>query len=364
MTRKHLYSIVLFAFFGAMILSNATPASAQTATNTYNVVHNFWVWPANPLLAGQGWWRDYEHAWASQPGFPANANWSPGGQPLGYAPYGTDWQDRWGVVRNNALPVNMNLTGPFWVPPPYFNSRTVNAVSGASSATASASVSANAAGGVLSGTTRAWGTAVASGPGSQAYAFSSSSIFLRGLTIDWRTGRLRWTPMFRDSVSGSAFASVPRPRPRDPIAFRSIDDLDNVLWEDVPLEIWANITDGDGQWAWENGTLEAAVVDGEFFTSIESSTIPTSQWGHARLSVHNGVVDSSFGDGIFAGMLPLVGSPGTFSIPFPMNIEFDYALPQMGSQVEIVLSGGLTIPEPGTVMLLGLGVLALRRRTR
>jgi hypothetical protein len=187
---------------------------------------------------------------------------------------------------------------------------------------------------------------------------------IRALTINWRTGQFQWTPAFSDSVSGSASAFWPRPR--DPFSFRILDDNDVLLLEDTPIEITSSILEGTGaSTAWEEGRLTFTnVMAGEFHVSVNSQYLSSTDTGRADLIVTNGVITTSYDDGIFNGLLPPVGYPGTFDVAFPYSITATYDYPALGANMELEFGGASanTVPEPGTIGLMIVGSLMFLRR--
>jgi len=345
--------------------------AARAADSSYNVMHNFWWAPgAGQIPVGVSVnWMHFEHAWASQPGFASQSSYRPLAQAAGFNAYGTDWMDQWGRVWNSdfGVPVRVNeavVNIPFAVPPIGGNS-TVNAVSGQSWATANSSWQINQWGAMLMGFNRAWGLAHAN-PASfaRAYAYSESKLNVRALTFNMRTGRFGWQPAWRDTASGSAYAY-------DPINI-SITDYEGLeLLSDTPLHIEGELERGASETStlgWEYGRLFAdGVIDGTFSVAVSSSYIPTYQQGSAFLRIENGLVVESACRGIFSGLLPPVGMPGTFDISFPYEVDIDFSYPDIGQYMAIEFGGGGSneiIPEPATLSLVVLGGMSLIARRR
>ena len=149
--------------------------------------------------------------------------------------------------------------------------------------------------------------------------------------------------------------------------------------------------DGDGVWGWiagENGygTEDAAIFSGTteladlgdtqpneaapfnaaFTTNLGGNDVPANSWVTVKVGVLNGRVFTSFNDVVFfdeGGGLPTIGDVMVgYEDPFgslsgdPTN--------QFGIIDNVIIDDTLSIPEPTSLVLLGLGSLALVARRR
>jgi hypothetical protein len=356
-------------------------ASALGQVNvSYDIRHDFSIAlpPGLEAPISQAVWWDFEHAWASEELSIDPASWTPAAQPVGFRPYGFDWQDVWGRVWNSGrVLVNVNTTpyvGPPW---PFERQTTVTANSGSASATASSSVSIEQfiPGGPFTGSIRSWGAASApTGETNGAYAYASSNVALLGQTADWRTGTILWSPSLSYQPTGSTGTGTvrsgcPREGPRDPVIARVLDADGGVLLEELFFDMAFNVERWDlpAEVSWSDDTLiYSNIIDGRLWITSDNAYVDPSNHGTAWLVITNSLITESEDTGIFDELLPLVGSPGTFSIPFPSEIVLNYELPNLGSFVQFDMGHGLT-PEPATLSLLalgGLGALLRRRKSK
>ena len=238
--------------------------------------------------------------------------------------------------------------------------RTVSRASGGATATANsaARVFGPRASGAFDAYTRAWGSAFAP---ARTSAFAGSVAGLN-FVLDraFARGNITWDPSITEQVSGTAIANA---RLMDPIHFDIIDlDGGSLLGGDL-LEIEADLAP-DGALDWAGGTFS---LDAIFFRLLIQLATPfTLQQGTVDFLVEGGVVTRSNATGIFAGLLPGVGSPGTFSVPFgPIVFDYDLGPVPEGGSIGMSMIGGSVVPEPATVTLVALGlagVAALGRR--
>ena len=84
------------------------------------------------------------------------------------------------------------------------------------------------------------------------------------------------------------------------------------------------------------------------------------------------MISESSGSGIFSGLLPPIGYPGTFNVSFPYEVDIDFSYPELANNMALEFGGGgggtvAETPEPGTLVLLassGLAVLLYVWRKR
>ncbi len=373
MGKKTIKSTTVGSAAVILIVSLVTSTASAQSIRNYDVSHGFWIQPIQPALVTVAITKDFEHAWAKKPGFTSSANWSPTTQPSRFNRYGTDWQNRNGSVWNSGTAgatrvlENINVgVGPW----PFVRNNSVTATSGTNTATASSSIFINefAPTGAFVGGIRSNGSVSVSGTGS-AYAFSSAGVAMMGLTMDWRRGRLGWSPMFRDSVSGSAHAVGRPPRSRDPITFSITDDEGNVLLEDTLVDMWAQVDEGeDAEVLWQNGVLSLTNADaGELVIDLDSEFLDSTDRGFARLVFEGGIITESTDSGILDGILPAVGMSSTFTAPVSTDWEFDYQIPDLGTNIQFDFDNGSApapVPEPSTIGLLAISTMVLLIKKR
>ena len=298
---------------------------------------------------------DFEHAWAQNPGNPSDAKMNPTWQPATFDRYNTDSQDSQGKFWNASAPrVTRALTnitpvvGPPW---PFY--RQVQAVANSGPqlvwANGVAGCQVNQpAGGQCTGSMWSAGNSRADMPRARSYAFSGCTfrlLWAGSITQPGSQWGVNWQPQFQINTSGSAWSGS-HAGARDPVNVTVTNEAGDVLIQETPIDITALIIrhlDGmEGMIAWKEGRLQFSNIrDGEFEAKVASASILPSQRGAARLSVRDGVITDSYDDGIFNGLLPPVGMPGTFDVPCIYSIQIDYNFPTPGpANTELEMGGG------------------------
>jgi hypothetical protein len=155
----------------------------------------------------------------------------------------------------------------------------------------------------------------------------------------------------------------------DPIAFQVTDLINGAITTGTLFDVTSHLQ-GGGSWSWGSGAFTLNASNFDFSISLDSPF--TVQQGTGVLQVRNGIITTSNGTGMFAGIFPAVGSPGNFSVPFSNALSLDYNLGNFNGDpldVQFTLgdSGSTCVtPEPSAVFPLAgfLGVLYYGRRQR
>ena len=101
---------------------------------------------------------------------------------------------------------------------------------------------------------------------------------------------------------------------------------------------------GSFSWSGDMFDLNATYFD---FTLQMNSAFTTEQ-GTIDFHVRNSLVTTSSASGMFAGLLPGVGSSGNFSVPFAKDLTLNYDLGNMGgpnADVSFFFDGGVMQPR-------------------
>lgn len=294
------------------------PALAQ-GDGTYRVEHKFQFMPQGDVVQGQ--WNYYVFTNASAPPDPCGP--LKGSKPMPV----TDHKD------------------------------CASAAANAKSKAQSKIQTNNFAPGNVSGTIGVNGEAKVTGNPGSAFSAARSGVAVRG-GKKMRNGRIKWGPLQRAQVQGQASSSV-----HDPISFDVFDPNTSTHTTGTLLSIDAFLS-GHGAFDWEGNTFS---LNAKYFDfTIQMNSPFTTEQGTLDFQVRNGIVMDSLGTGMFAGLLPGVGSSGNFSVPFSNDITLDYNLGNMGGNnpdVTFSFDGGgqavAGIPEPSSLLLLGSGLLGL-----
>lgn len=342
MVRLQTRSLVLWSL--AMSGVGAYSAWAQPAVSTYNVTHQYWF-----------------NAGALPP--ISRLNYAVSTRAFEPAP---GWDARGAIGQWNILGQgNFSLQR---------RAGTDRAAPGFLDAGATAGVNANIqnwGAGFYHATMNSFGTAHARfSPPNRAFANStlSTTIFA---PRSWAFGRLRWTPIIFDTVSGSATIDNPvRIWNGDPIVFEVFDSVGNLMVIDSFFDVWTEL---DGSLSWDANGLQTGALS-NMTLRID---IPTSPFmdlsGLLDVRVESGLVTQSTATGMFAGVgLPGVGtdvSGGLFLPTLTNDFEFNYDFTSLADADSFVIhlsGGGLTdiVPSPSCVSLLTLGAIFSARRRR
>jgi hypothetical protein len=351
----------------------------------YRITHLFSLKPGGNVVPNVTA-EFFAHAWVLDPGLRSSVN--PAGQPAGFDNGGFENVDRMGRVTNhdraNANNKRAVNTGSFAVPAagipfPPGAVRTANVAPPINSAQANSrfGVNAFAAGTAITGAIQADGFAearydtVAKAPKpSEAYAFSYAKLSAQG-GRQLANGKILWRPQISTPpVGGGAIAGkYNQRRGRDPIDFTILDLVTGDLLEEVLLDISYDVL-GLGTLEWDSTTGSFAIDAQNAEFHIDMSSPYTAQQGMLDLVIANGLVTVANDSGLFDGVLPSVGSLGTFMTTLG-DITLDYDFGDFnGHDLDVTanFSGGgsarAAVPEPGLLLLLGpgLGLLLAHRR--
>ncbi|ELX13014.1 hypothetical protein Jab_1c16330 [Janthinobacterium sp. HH01] len=301
----------------------AGPASATAIGDPfsqYNITHNFNFSPAGGILSG---------VWNYQVGTSASAPFVQCGVLSGSVP-----------LPANALQ-NCNSV----------------ALSGASANANSSVTTTNFVPGNAAGQVHVDGFANVPVRATAASAAKSEVVIHGGNLL--RNGRVIWGPAFTMSATARATA-----RARDPISFDILDPDTGLHTTGVLEDIDAELT-GAGSVTWAGNILSVDADQFVFNIDLDSSFIPASERGTVDFIITNGIVTTSISTGIFAGLLPTVGSSGTFSTAFSNDLVLDYNLGSLGGAnalVDFTLGGAgaaVAMPAPDTLLLAGTGLMLL-----
>ncbi|MBL8964725.1 MAG: hypothetical protein KF787_12535 [Phycisphaeraceae bacterium] len=219
------------------------------------------------------------------------------------------------------------------------------------------------AGGDGKGSHRIWGDAVLTGPKPvNAKAMSLSKIYKRTGTVDGR-GRVRfggWALV--DSLKGKT-------RARDPLSFEVVNLDTGETMSSTPWDVATEVEPGSGI-AWADDLLSLSGLSGGFSLQLGGPFI-TSAGGSVLIRFVDGEVVESFADGIFAGILPdvgtLIGGGLQIGLLNEYDIDFDFGEQNINGyemSIGIESDAETEVPAPSPAVLLVMGVVAGTRRRR
>ena len=158
-----------------------------------------------------------------------------------------------------------------------------------------------------------------------ASAQSSASVIVCGRQR-LRNGRIWWFPAFTDGVMGSAAASMPRGRSKDPVMLRAKDMETGEVFDETPVSITTSIL-GDGAISWEEGVLDVNGLESNSLVIEAHVGSPhVEEAGSLFLVIVGGIVTMSYDDGMFEGVLPPAGALGKFVAVIANPIALTYNL--------------------------------------
>lgn len=144
---------------------------------------------------------------------------------------------------------------------------------------------------------------------------------------------------------------------RDTISFSIQDpDTEETILEGTFLDI---IADLQGALELDDVASFTGVTEGVFSINLDSPFINTS--GSLLAEFKDGILTTSNDSGIFDGLLPSVGSLGTFNFSMP-KLEFSYDLPCFDENVLFFVdsrvsgSARVVVPEPLTIFGTGMAI--------
>lgn len=256
----------------------------------------------------------------------------------------------WTVNRRNAN--NATFT------PPATDTQDAPADSGDAEANASSQYQANADG---TGFARVFGGGKLGGPNARYVASEASTTVGLNRGVRNRNGGITWSPEWK-------FVTARTGHLGDPIdvSFLDLDTMAMVSSQLFDLDLTLG---NGGSSSYLNGDVTISGTDGMFTLAMDSPYI-TSGTGTIVLGFSNGLVTESEATGIFAGLLPGVGSDSS-AIGFHLgdingafDIEFDFgAVPgnvngyDFQAQYDNSAFVEAVVPEPCSVLLAGAGLL-------
>lgn len=369
MCRSHLFHMALRALAVTVLLLSFSVGHVQK----YDKTKKFWIGRHGNLNVKDVTWEYFVHAWARSKNNPPDFCVKPLGQDPGFERFGYDWQRKHALDRNvynGQLPGHEGrpvTKGRENIPNEgYFNTQDCIVQSLPSKADAHSSVNAPAwVRPPIQGQTRVWGTA-----SGYAFAFSYSSVtyqysgFLPG---DFGVEGKVFTS---GEVSGAIGHLGSWVKTRGPLLLWLVENTTGeLLFDDVLFDDLLEIT-GEGSAAWADNRFSISAQEALFSIDMTSPLLRPDLRGSLLLEISGGTIVNSEDHGIFDGLLPSIGSPGSFSIDLPNEYDFHLDLSEYAGRdatlgIECPVNGGTFVPEPCglTASAAGLlGILTLRRR--
>lgn len=206
--------------------------------------------------------------------------------------------------------------------------------------------------------------------GQGARASASSYSYFDAAAGNFRNGQVQWNPRFRARLGESRGSTGLQQRGRigDPLSYRFFDPHDGWVYGELFRLDLDLLGDGgvDQEVAWENGFLNVNARHADFDMVFGDQR--SLQRGTASFSIRNGLVTASSDGGMFAGLMPAIGSPGTFGVNFgSLALDVDFGPDATDTSFHMFGDGEAfeAVPEPATLFGLATGIgLWLRRRRR
>ena len=211
--------------------------------------------------------------------------------------------------------------------------------------------------GNVSGSIAVKGNATASGGPGSAFSAARSGVSVQG-GKKMRSGRISWGPSMSTQVLGNSSSFA-----HDPIGFDVFDPDTNTHTTGTLFSVDA-FMGGAGSFSWQNDVFNVNATNFDFTLQLNSPY--TSEQGTVDFHIRGGIVTASTETGMFAGLLPGIGTGGAFSVPFSDDFTLDYDLGNLGgNNPDVSVSfdeagqAAAGTPEPSSMLLLGSGLLSL-----
>lgn len=372
MFRSHLLHTALRALVVTALLLSFSVGHVQK----YDKVKKFWIGRHGNLNVKDVTWEYFVHAWAKSKNNPPEFCVKPEDQDPKFERFGYDWQSKHALDRNvynGQLPGHEGRPakkGTENIPNEgYFNTRDCVVQSAPSRADSHSSVNAPSwERPPIQGQTRVWGSAAG-----YAFAFSYSSVtyqYTGHLPGDFGVEGKVFTS---GEVSGATGHLRSWVKTRGPLLLWLTDNITGeLLFDDVLFDDSLEVV-GEGSASWTDNRFSISAQEALFSIEMTSPLLPFDQRGSLLLEIFGGTIVTSEDHGIFDGVLPGVGAPGTFSIDLPSEYDFHLDLSEFSGRdatlgIECPVNGGTFVPEPSSLAAVATGLLGLltlgRRATR